>query len=209
MFNFTRKISASRAIYNEIAHIHASSINQGFLSTLGENFLGVLYESIDLSSDGILFIKQENGKVIGFVAGAQNMRSIYFKMIVRLPRVLWALLPIIFSPLKIKFLFETIIFGLKNKPLKNSPSAELLSIAVLEGARGCGVAQELYQKLADFFFQMGEEAFCIVVGESLIAANHFYEKMGAIPIAKIKVHGGKSSTLYRQKLPVLNSKANP
>ena len=99
-------------------------------------------------------------------------------------------------------MYDLFCFGRREKPLTGWPNAELLSIAVLEKARGRGVAGKLYESLGERFFEEGETAFSIVVGESLAPARRFYEKMGAVSLSQISVHKGQSSILYQQNLPI-------
>ena len=66
-----------RAIYKKIARLHKLSINQGFLSTLGEPFLALLYEAIDSDPNSILLTEEINGKILGFLAGGKNMKYVY------------------------------------------------------------------------------------------------------------------------------------
>lgn len=198
----TRSGGASQPVYRELATIHSQSINQGFLPTLGVNFLTLLYESIDADPNSALFFERIDGKVVGFVAGGRGMGPIYRQMFKRWHRLTWALLPAIFNPSKIKRIVEIIWFGRKQKPVPGCPKAELFSIAVLASARGTGVAQRLYQALAQRFAEDGEPAFCIVVGDALAPAHRFYQRMGAVPMAQISVHDGQGSTLYRHDLHV-------
>jgi len=189
-------------IYRKVAQIHAISINQGFLSTLGEDFLALLYEAIDADPNSALFVDRVDGELVGFVAGGRGMGSVYRQMIKRWPRLLISLFPALLNLAKLKRVFEIVWFSRKQKPVPNCPRAELFSIAVLESARGCGIAQGLYQALAQRFVQAGETAFCIVVGGELIPAHRFYQRMGAVPMAQISVHDGQGSTLYRYDLKV-------
>lgn len=198
----TRSGSASQSSYREVAAIHSQTINQGFLPTLGVNFLTLLYESIDADPNSALFFERFDEKVVGFVAGGRGMGSIYRQMLRRWPRLIWALLPALLSPRKIKRIGEIIWFSRKQKPLPGCPRAELFSIAVLESARGIGVAQRLYQALAQRFTEDGETSFCIVVGNGLAPAHRFYQRMGAVPMAQISVHDGQGSILYRHDLHV-------
>lgn len=181
--------------------MHAQSINQGFLPTLGERFLALLYEAIDADPNSALFVEQSYGKVVGFVTGGRGMGSIYRQMLKRWPRLALALLPVLFQPAKLKRVLEIVLFSRKQKLVPDCPRAELFSIAVADSVRGQGVAQRLYAKLAEWFRQDGEAAFCIVVGEQLAPAHRFYQRMGARPIAQINVHEGQASTLYRHDLP--------
>ena len=187
-------------IYKVIARMHVQSINQGFLPTLGERFLALLYEAIDADQNSALFVEQIDGNVVGFVTGGRGMGSIYRQMLKRWPRLALALLPVLFQPKKLKRIFEIILFSRKQKPVPGHPRAELFSIAVADSVRGKGVAQRLYGQLVERFRQDGEMVFCIVVGERLESAHRFYRRMGAVPVAQICVHEGQASTLYRHDL---------
>ena len=187
-------------IYSAVAKIHIACINRGFLPSLGERFLTLLYESIDADPNSALFIERIDGEVVGFVAGGCGMRSVYNQMFRRLPRLILVLLPVLFSPKKLKRVLEIVWFSSKQKFLPDCPKAELFSLAVKNYARGSGVAFHLYKELMQFFSENGEPAFCIVVGDSLDSAHRFYKHMGALPLGKIVVHGGQSSTLYRHDL---------
>ena len=77
-----------------------------------------------------------------------------------------------------------------------NPSAELLSIVVDEKYRGQGIAQALFEQLAVKFHKRGFSKFKIIVGEVLISAQHFYEKMGAQKRRKIEIHKGEVSWEY-------------
>ena len=177
-------------------------INQGFLSTSGVGFLALLYRSIDADPNSALFIERIEGRVVGFVSGGRGMASIYRQMLKRWPRLFMELLPALVNPRKLKRIFEIVYFSCKKKPVSGCPNAELFSIAVLESARGGGVAARLYDALKRHFAADGQAAFCIVVGDSLGPAHHFYQRMGAVPMAQISVHEGQGSTLYRHDLPI-------
>ncbi len=189
-------------VYRQVARIHAGSINQGFLTTLGERFLALLYEAIDSDPNSVLFIELVDGKVAGFITGGRGMGSIYRQMFRRWPRLLVALLPALLHLPKWSRTLEIFWYSRQQKAVPGCPIAELFSIAVLERARGTGAAQRLYQELAERFFQQGEGAFCIVVGQTLAPAHRFYLRVGAVPMAQVAVHQGQASTLYRHDLPI-------
>ena len=187
-----------------IARLHAAGIKQGFLPTLGERFLGLLYDSMDADSSSVLLVERSNtGEILGFVGGGRGMRSIYLQMLRRWPRLFSALFPAISNPIKIRRIFEVLFLSFRLKPCPACPRAELFSISVADFARGNGVAKKLYSDLAVHFAKDGETEFCIVVGEDLAPAHRFYRKMGAEPIARIRVHKGETSIVYRQALPVV------
>ena len=104
-------------IYREIARLHIECIEDGFLPTLGEAFLALLYESIDADPNSVLIIENKNDRLIGFVAGGYGMRSIYSKMLKQWPRLFCTLLPSFCNPFKLKKflrLFLTILTKVLN-----------------------------------------------------------------------------------------------
>ena len=189
--------------YRQVAAIHLSCINQGFLSSLGLGFLTLLYECIDLDKNSILIIEKKNVNVLGFVAGGKSMKTIYLQMLRQFPRLFLALFPSLINPVKLFKIFELVCFG-KSKQLGTSiPQAELLSIAVIDAEKGKGLAQKLYNSLAQHFTMQGESEFSIVVGDSLKRAHGFYTKMGAQRLDVVSIHKGQTSTIYKQPLPLV------
>jgi GNAT superfamily N-acetyltransferase len=186
--------------YKEIAELHKLCINQGFLSTLGESFLAFIYEAIDSDPHSILLVEKINDRVVGFLAGGQSMKYVYWQMFKRWPRLIFSLFPEIINVKKLIRIFELVWFSLKNKPYANKKMPELFSIAVLDAERNKGIAQRLYKTFALRLSQRGESAFYILVGDTLEAAHRFYIKAGAKPIAKVRIHNGNISTMYQQNL---------
>lgn len=186
----------NREIYQQVARLHASCIDQGFLSSLGTPFLTLLYESIDANDSSVLLIAREGSQVVGFVSGAQGMGSIYRQLLRRWPRLLVAMLPALASPRKLWKIAEILLMSRKAQPLPDLPHAELLSIAVHPAYRSQGHAPNLYQALVSHFRQKGVGRFRIVVGDGLATAHRFYKKMGARPAGSIEVHQGQASVIY-------------
>ena len=187
-------------IYREIAKLHIECIEDGFLPTLGEAFLALLYEAIDVDPNNALIVESKNGKVIGFVAGGSGMRSIYYQMLKRWPRLFYSLITSLLSPSKLKKIFEIIFNNSKSCTKLYEHKNELFSISVAKDFRGCGVAENLYKKLCQWFISNGISSFKIVVGQNLNRAHAFYLKMGAYPVDKITIHEGEISTLYSHDL---------
>jgi len=187
-------------IYREIARLHIECIEDGFLPTLGEAFLALLYEAIDVDPNNALIVESKNGKVIGFVAGGSGMKSIYYQMLKRWPRLFYSLVFSILNPCKLKKIFEIIFNNSKDCTKLSGSNNELFSISVAKEFRGCGVAESLYKKLCQWFISNGISSFKIVVGQNLNRAHAFYLKMGACPVDKITIHEGEISTLYLHDL---------
>ena len=100
--------------YESAAKLHLKYINNGFLPSLGLSFLVLLYEAIDKNEKSVLIIKKINGKVVGFVSGSEGMKPIYLQLILnRLPSLVWALLPALFSITKVYKILEILLISSK------------------------------------------------------------------------------------------------
>lgn len=188
---------ADQSTYRQVAQLHIESIDQGFLSTLGEGFLALMYQSIDECTDSVLLVEKDgSGRVTGFVTGGIGMRPIYRQMLRHWPRLIRSLAPALINPGKVKRILEILRRGRGENAPTDLPDHELLSIAVSPAARRGGVAQRLYTGLFEAFAAMGATSFQIVVGENLGPAHAFYQRMGAVPAAEISVHDGAKSIVY-------------
>lgn len=189
----------NRAIYRQVAELHAAAIDQGFLSRLGPNFLTLLYEAIDQSPTSVLILETKEGRLCGFVSGGSGLGPIYRHLLRRFPALIAALWPVIFSPRKLRKIAEVVLHTRK-QPEANLPKAELYSIAVSPEFRGTGVAEQLYQSLRSDFSERGVTEFKVVVGDMLAPAQAFYRKMGAEPKLTLQVHDGVGSTVFVDRL---------
>lgn len=187
--------------YRQVAALHAANIDRGFLSTLGQPFLALVYRAVDESPDGVLIMEVREGRVLGFVAGSVGMRTIYRRLLRRPLPLLFALAPSLFMPARLRRIFEILRYGRGGSGGARWPAAELLSIAVAPEARGQGVADALYGRLVEHFRSRGIGAFRIVVGDALGPAHRFYQRIGAMPAGRIEVHHGEGSRVYVQAIP--------
>lgn len=182
--------------YRQVARIHAGSIDQGFLATLGIPFLSLMYQAIDEAASSVLITDEVDGVVRGFVAGGVGMGPIYWRMMCYPFRLALALLPSVIRPRRVKRMLEVLSYERGRAVVEDLPSAELLSIAVDPAWRGTGVAESLYARLRSHFADKGVSRFRIVVGEALEPAHRFYRRMGAHPAGSIEVHRGVGSVIY-------------
>lgn len=182
--------------YRQVAALHAASIDQGFLATLGVPFLTLMYRAIDEAEDSVLLVEERDGRVLGFVSGGSGMGPIYRRMLGQPIRLGQALLPSLLRPSRVKRILDILRYGRGKSDGGRLPTAELLSMAVAPEARGMGVAEILYRRLSAHFARQGAEAFKIVAGDALAPAHRFYTKMGAVPASRVEVHAGEGSTVY-------------
>lgn len=187
--------SDAESTYRQVAALHAENIDQGFLATLGVPFLALMYRAIDEAADSFLLVEERDGRVIGFISGGMGMWPIYRRMLRKPVALGLTLLPSIVKPARIKRILDILRYG-RNESTAQLPRAELLSLAVALDARGSGVAERLYHRLAMYFEEAGEGAFKITVGDALARAHRFYIRMGAVPAGRVEVHEGQGSILY-------------
>lgn len=190
----TYKLDA--ADYGVIARLHCEQINQGFLATLGVPFLELLYESIDNDSDSFLLVERVDGRVIGFVSGANGLGRIYKQLLMRPIRLIRALIHCLLSPSKIYKILEVLFLSKDTNAAIDLPKPELLSIVVDPAFQGGGHAERLFKALCVNFREAGVESFRIVVGCSLARANAFYKRLGCVAVKRIQVHKGIESLVY-------------
>ena len=183
--------------YRQVARLHQQAISEGFLSSLGVNFLALLYEAIDRSGSSVLLVVREGERVVGFVSGAPGLREVYRYLLSSWFRLGVALIPSLFSPRKVFRILETFAFSRKaDSNLIDLPRDELLSIAVEQSFRGKGHAERIFRDLQRHFRTIGVRQFKIVVGDELLPAHRFYCRMGARPVAQAEVHKGSGSVIY-------------
>ena len=186
--------------YRQVARLHVRCLDQGFLATLGEGFLALMYEAIDRADETTLLVEEDSGQVQGFVTGGTGMGAIYKRMLRSPVRLARALAPALVRPSKVRRILEILRYSGAGVLPAGLPEAELLSIAVAPEWRGKAVADRLYGRLVEDFRKRRVEAFRITVGEALGPAHRFYQRMGAEVVGKVEVHGGEPSKVYVHRI---------
>lgn len=192
-------VITARERHLAVARMHIACLDRGFLATLGERFLALMYEAIEAAPQSRLITVERDGVIVGFITGAVGMKAIYRQMLRSPVRLARALLPTLSSSARIRRIFEILRYGGGASAPAGLPDAELLSLAVAREWRGSGVAEELYSSLVEHFREDGVDAFRIIVGDSLQPAHRFYRRMGAVVAGKLEVHEGEQSLVYVQE----------
>ncbi len=190
----------SYGLYRQVAALHARNLDQGFLSTLGVDFLALMYQAIDEAADSVLLVEVEADEVVGYVSGGIGMSAIYRRMLGHPFRLARAMAPCIVQPRRLLRVLEILRYSRAGTLPSDLPSAELLSIAVSPAWRGRQVAERLYLRLIDHFDERGISEFKITVGERLLPAQRFYRRMGAVLAAEVQVHDGERSQVFLHRL---------
>ncbi len=187
------------AVYHQVARLHAANLDQGFLATMGLNFLAEMYRAIDQCPQAVLIVKYEQGKVIGFTAGVAGPVSVVYRRMMR-RFLIWSLrlFPVLLTPSRFRRVREILRYAKKGPERTDLPTAELLSIAVDPAYRGKGIAEAMYTDLIAYFKQRQIAEFKIIVGGKLDSAHKFYQRMGAQPLTELELHEGAKSVVYVQ-----------
>lgn len=172
-----------------VACLHISGIPTGFISSLGQEFVAGLYKAIAASEYGFGFVATEDGRTIGFIAFATDLRQIYKSVILNHGfKLAVALIPKLFSWQTLRKISETLFYPARIKNM-NLPSAELLSIVVAEGQQGKGIAKQLIKEGLRECKRRGIDKVKVLVGAENIPANKLYSKCGFALAGQIENHG--------------------
>jgi GNAT superfamily N-acetyltransferase len=192
----------SRIEINQAVQIQLNEISQGFLSSIGEKGLGLIFRYVAESRWCImvLAIDEVTEKVIGYVIGTISSDKLYRDFLVKkLPAALFYFLPRMLSWQRLVKAFETIRYPwLANTA--SLPQAELLDMAVSSAYHSRGVAQGLFRNFEKECRNQGVNAFKIPTGEFLKRAHRFYEKMGAVKAGAFELHRGGLTFVYLYRL---------
>jgi succinoglycan biosynthesis protein ExoA len=179
-----------------VARMHRSGVSAGFLSTLGEPALRLLYRHVTTSDHCKLFVAvAPGGEAVGYIAGCRDTSALYREFLRRRwPSAAAVLLPRLLSPGRLRKAFETLRYPAAAPA--GLPKAEVLNIVVEPGWRGRGIAERLLARLMEWFEEQGETAVKAVSGDQLTSAHRFYEKSGAHLQGHTSVHHGVGSRVY-------------
>jgi len=189
--------------------IHRDSFKDSYLSSLGNEFLTLMYWSFlnDPRESALVCVRAETGQVVGFVCGSQDWDA-YLKDALRryLPRAL----PLLFMAslrrprvakglLKRSRMLKEIIIGRFVRPQRKAPElpkAALMSIAVERDYLSRGVGERLLRAYMDLMKNRGVAAIKLSVLDSNRAAWRLYQRLGWKSVAAVSSMAGESSHYY-------------
>ncbi|MEV4347448.1 bifunctional aminotransferase class I/II-fold pyridoxal phosphate-dependent enzyme/GNAT family N-acetyltransferase [Actinoplanes sp. NPDC049596] len=177
-----------------VAEMHATEVAHGFLSSLGVPALEVLYRHVAASHHCALFLAVEGNQPVGYICGSLDTSALVREFVRRRWWVAGpALVPKLLRPGRIFRAIETLRYAQAGDGL---PRAEVINFVVRPGARGHGVAQQLFERLMGWFDEHGETAVKMVTGEQQRRAHGFYRKVGAELHGHTSIHSGTASRVY-------------
>jgi ribosomal protein S18 acetylase RimI-like enzyme len=173
-----------------VAALHATRIDEGFLSSLGPAFLRRLYRRVRLDDRGFVLVATDDDDVVtGFAAGVADLKALYRRFVLRdglvaglrsAPRLVRALPRVV----------ETLRYADTGADL---PTAEILAVAVARSAGGRGVGRSLVGAAVAEFDRLAVAAAKVVTTADNEAAIAMYRAAGFLPAATIEVHQGRTS----------------
>lgn len=175
------------------AALHTSEIDEGFLPRLGQRFLRRLYRRIVHHPGSFLVVAEEDGSVMGFVAGSENVGALYRSFMVRDGVVagVVALLRIVSSLPRV---VETLRYPAQHRG-NDLPAAELLALAVVPEARGRGVGRTLVDAFQEELLRRAVNAARVVTAKDNHPSLALYESCGFRPVSAVEVHEGVEQTV--------------
>jgi ribosomal protein S18 acetylase RimI-like enzyme len=201
-YHIEELINPSSNLLKSVIKIHRTEISQGFLSSLGDKALALLFLHASENRFGKLLIATDttSGHVAGFLLGTIDTDAFYKQFLYnKFFQAIFVIAPKLMSLEKLRKVFETLFYPTK-KELKILPKPELLDIAILKQYQGKGVAQLLFNEFTKKLNAAGIDEFKITTGENLVAAQKFYEKLGAEKADEIEVHKGQKTIVYIFKI---------
>jgi len=180
---------ATRVDVDRMAELHATRLDEGFLTTLGARFLGQLYRGIVDADDAFAYVATDEGHVVGFSAAATDLGRFYKRFMVR-RGVLAALGAAPRLTASWRRALETLRYPSGTEDL---PTAEILAVAVDSTVARRGVATLLVSATVAELVRRDVRQAKVVAGTHNAAALALYERCGFVRRTSIIVHEGVTS----------------
>ena len=190
----------SHSIIEQIAKIHRSEIENGFLSTLGENVLTKIYKGIIKSPHSLMFAAFKGDTVVGFICGSTDTSKVYRSIVLKsILSLVPVIIPKMFSKKNIFRLAETLMYPSKKENC-DLPKNEILNFCVDRAYQAQGLGRRLFDLLMIEYKKYGLSQVKIVTGKSQTKAQLFYHSIGAKRVKEIELHKDIESVMYIFKL---------
>jgi len=175
-----------------LAALHASRITEGFLPTLGDDFLRRLYRRVVSSPDAFARVAvADDGHLAGFAACALDVRSLYRRFLVH-DGVAAALVAAPRLARSWRRALETLRYPSTTAEL---PAAEVLAVAVAPGHEGRGLGRALVDALQAELTARHIDAAKVVTAADNPAALAMYGACGFDVAERLQVHDGVESVV--------------
>lgn len=186
----------------QVARLHMEGIHQGFISSLGEEFVTALYETLVDSAESFSYVAMSDGRVVGFVSFTTNLKKVYQSILrQRGLKFVGLLFGKIFSFSVLQRIVETLLYPRRISRL-HLPEAELLSIGVSAECRGQKIGARLIERGFQECAARGIDRVKVLVADFNKPANHLYQKTGFRLATQILNHGVVSNVYVAPVRPV-------
>jgi ribosomal protein S18 acetylase RimI-like enzyme len=180
-------------LFPEIAVLHIQGIPTGFISSLGQEFVAVLYEAIAKDKNSFGFVAVEEDELLGFVAFSINLSKLYKHVALKKGfKFVFVLAKRMLSLQVIKKVWDNLFYPSKMRKM-DLPDAELLSIVIAPEGRGRGIAKQLVDAGFGECLKRKIEKVKVLVAADNEAANKLYKKCGFQFHSEMNSHGIKSN----------------
>lgn len=178
----------------QVVKIHKTELH-GFLSELGEGFLGKFYEVSLTIPEIFTLVEKKNEQVLGFATGTTGTKGLYKKVVSRdVISFIWLTLNnFITHPKNIVKTVKVLAY-----PGFSDDIPELLTIAVDKHYQGQGIGTKLFKETVKEFQKRGAGKFRASTYDKL-PANNFYKKTGC-KLEKSFTFLGEKMNYYRYNL---------
>ena len=164
----------------QIVHIHKTSFNGFFLTTLGDSFLSFYYKAFIKSKKGVVLCAIVDNRVCGFAAVAKQCKGYNSNLIKTnfISFIYWAIRLLFTKPSALIHLVKNLS---KKSDVIDDPEdyAELYSIGIADSVQGKGIGKKLLSAIEEEMKSDGIEKISLTTdfynNESAIA---FYKTMG-------------------------------
>ena len=181
---------------SRIAALHVKYVNKGFVSSLGPEFVQLLYESLASSPHSFGFIAVDDGEIKGYISCADDIGKIYKLILMKhFFKLVWVLLPHLFKWKTLKDIWQTLFYP--HKQSHASAVVEILAIVVIEDCQGLGLGRKLVAQAIDKAIAHGADKIAVMVDEPL-PANVFYKHLGFEQTSQYYCHGHLAN-IYEKK----------
>jgi ribosomal protein S18 acetylase RimI-like enzyme len=172
-----------------VARLHVSTITEGFLPTLGERFLRLLYRRIARSPHGVLIVADDGARPAGFVAATTDVAALYRSFLVR-DGLAAALVAAPRLARSWRRALETLRYPGTAAGL---PAAEILAVAVSASHRSRGLGRCLVATAVEELRARGVPAAKVVAASHNRPALALYRGCGFSRATSIEIHPGVTS----------------
>jgi GNAT superfamily N-acetyltransferase len=188
----------AKPLLRDVVRLHRQELSSGFLSSLGDRALWLMFEFAAEDPSAILLVAQVgDGRVAGFLLGSVETSGFYRNFLRKKSLRAFVLVApkLIFSPASIRKILETLLYPAR-KEVRALPASELMDLVVDRHIQRHGIGRALFARFAEAMAERSVGNFRITTGASLADAHRFYEKMGAVRLSDIEVHAQQVTRVY-------------